>query len=588
MNSIFLILCTLVIYVFGYRYFARFLQKTVFRVAPAPATTQAPTVSIVERLQKAPSARHELLGFHFATIGTLTTISGAAVAVFWGWAPAFLWLLVGSSVAAGSFAIGSLWLRRRYIDTGNDNGTGSGLVPVIGKTLPDRLALPFLALLLLSLASFAGLFIYFAGILLVSFPSITWPLLVIALVLGVLSRVITNQRAELGSRGISYLASVVVILLSIWVSQGRTIGFSGSLNFDLSGSSLVSVDGITIWGVLILLFALFVQRRPFEDWQKNFGVLTAIMTVLMLLVFYTGIVIAHPPMSAPVITARGTPGLLPWLFLTFTSGAYAGLHFLFAFSVTAPRMQSDADSRYLGYGGALLEGLLALTVVLVFGALIGGKEVWNGLYQNWAALPDGSAMLGHYVNGVILAASYLGFGNSFSETWTALVLTCLSIVSAIGLLRIMRVLIQELGVRYRAERLGAVKTASWSGFGLLLLAIVLINASTNIKTLEQVIGANQYLLASIGLLAIINTLTERQLPVMPAWVLFGVTVLLSVLASGALVLGWSDDVLSLRLLTGLALLLLQLALAGSVGLRLWRRSRTATTADQSTPEPPEN
>jgi len=588
MNSIFLILFTLVIYVFGYRYFARFLQKTVFRVAPAPVATPAPTGSIVERLQKAPSARHELLGFHFATIATLTTISGAAVAVFWGWAPAYLWLLVGSSVAAGSFAIGSLWLRRRYIEGGNDNGSGSGLVPVIGKALPGRLALPFLVLLLLSLAGFAGLFIYFAGILLVSFPSITWPMLVIALLLGVLSRVITNQRAELGSRGITYLASIVVILLSIWISQGRTVGFSGSLNFDLSGSSLVSVDGITIWGTLILLFSLFVQRRPFEDWQKNFGVLTAIMTVLMLLVFYIGIVIAHPPLSAPVIIARGSPGLLPWLFLTLTSGAYAGLHFLFAFSVTAPRMQDDADCRYLGYGGALLEGMLALTVVLVFGALIGDKQVWSGLYQSWSALPDGSAMLGHYVNGIILAASYLGLGNSFSETWIALVLTSLSIVSAIGLLRIMRVLIQELGVRYRAERLGAVKTASWSGFGLLLVAIVLINASTSIKTLEHILGANQYLLASIGLLAIINALTERQLPIMPAWILFGVTALLSLLTSGVLVLGWSDDVLSLRLLTGLALLLLQLALVGSVGLQLWRRSRPPTSTDQSTSGPPEN
>jgi len=588
MNSIFLILGTLVIYIFGYRYFARFLQKTVFRIPLRPAATQAPTGSIVERLQKTASARHELLGFHFATIATLTTISGAAVAVFWGWAPAFLWLLVGSSVAAGSFAIGSLWLRRRFIEDGDDNGTGSGLVSAVGNNLPARLALPFLLLLLLTLTGFAGLFVYFAGIMLVSFPSITWPMIVILALLGLLSRVITNQPAELGSRGTSFLVSIVVVLLSIWVSQGKTIGFSGSLNFDLSGGSLVSVDGITIWSILVLLFSLFVQRRPFEDWQKNFGVLTAIMTVLMLLVFYIGIAIAHPTMSAPALAPARGPGLLPWLFLTLTSGAYAGLHFLFAFSVTAPRLQDDADIRYLGYGGALLEGLMALTVVLVFGALIGNKDVWSGLYQNWSALPDGSAMLGHYVNGVILAAGYLGLGNGFSETWTALVLTCLSIVSAIALLRVMRVLIQELGVRYRAERLGAVKTASWTGFGVLLLAMVLINASAGIKTLEQLLGANQYLLASIGLLVIINALARRKLPVTPVWVLFGLTVLLSLLGSGALVLNWSGDVLSLRLLTGLALILLQLALVAGIGLDLWRRHQVTTAADRSTAEPPEN
>lgn len=588
MNSIFLILCTLVIYFFGYRYFARFLGKTIFRIRPAPpAESAAPATpsSIAERLVNAASGRHELLGFHFATIATLTTVSGASIAVYWGWVPAYLWLLVGSSVAAGSFAIGSIWLRRRSMDSETDNGTGTGLYPAITTNLPRQLAPFFLVLLTLALLVFTGLFTYLSAILLVSFPSMTWPLLVTLLVVGLLSRVTVNQDPVLGSRLPSYLVALLVILLSIWISQGKTIGFSGSLNFDLSGGSLVSVDGITAWGILMLLFFVFVQRQPFDGWQKSFGVLTAVMSVLLLILFYLGIAVAYPSMSAPAFSAK-SPGLLPWLFITLTTGAYAGLHFLFAYSVTAPKLGQESDTIYIGYGATLLEGLFALSVVLVFGSLIGSKDVWTGLYQSWSGLPDGAAMLGHYVNGVVYAAGQLAVGSDISETWTALVLVCLSMVSSIALLRVLRVLLQELGVRYGVERLGAVKFSSWTAFVLLLLTLVMINGADSIKTLEQVLGTGQYLLASLALSIIANNLANRDQLVLPAWILLAISSIIALVGLGALVAHWSGDLFSFRLVFSLALALLQGALLASVGLKLWKKYRPPMAGNGI--EPPEN
>ena len=225
-------------------------------------------------------------------------------------------------------------------------------------------------------------------------------------------------------------------------------------------------------------------------------------------------------MSAPTLTGASTPGIIPWLFITLSSGAYAGLHFLFAYSVTGPRINHDQDITFIGYGAALLEGMLGLSIVVVFGALLGSREVWLSLYQSWPALPDGSAMLGHYVNGIIFAGNQLGIGNEFMETFTALVLASLSLVSAISLMRVLRVLLQELGARYKIERLGTVKTASWTSLLLIFVAVLATNAATNIKVLEQLLGATQYLLASIGLLLIIAALNRKQLMVMPAWILF--------------------------------------------------------------------
>ena len=571
MNSLLLIACTLVIYFFGYRYFARFLHRKVFRLPVAAKNPSTPGSSIAKRIQNASSVRHEMLGFHFAAITSLTAVSGASVAVFWGWVPAYLWLLIGSSVAAGTFAIGSLWLRRQNTESQNDAIIGTGLIPVISETFHRRLSPALLVLLVVALILFSGLFVYFAAILLVSFPAATWPTLVTLLVVGLLSRVLANQNITLGERLPSYLVGIVVVLLSIWITRGKTLGFSGSLNFDLSGQSLFSIDGIAVWGVLILLFSLFVQRKPFDDWQKTLGTLTAVATIVLMVLFYIGVVIRHPAMSAPTLTGASSPGILPWLFITLSSGAYAGLHFLFAYSVTGPRLNHDEDVTYIGYGATLLQGLVGLSVIVVFGALLGNREVWLSLYQSWPALPDGSAMLGHYVNGVIFAGSQLGISNEFMETFTALVLTSLSLVSAISLLRVLRVLLQELGGRYKLERLGRMKTASWAGFFLVFVAVLATNASTNIKVLEQLLGATQYLLASIGLLLIVAAMNRNKLMVMPAWILFGVTVVIGLVADAALIFSWYRHFQPTAFLAGILLLTIQLALLGDTANTLWKR-----------------
>ena len=588
MNSLFLIVSTLVIYFFGYRYFARFLHRKVFRLPITVKNPPAPNTSIAKQIRNASSVRHEMLGFHFATITTLSAVSGASVAVYWGWVPAYLWLLVGSSVAAGTFAIGSLWLRRQNTEPQNENVIGTGLIPIITETFHRRLGPALLVLLVMALILFTGLFVYFTAILFVSFPAATWPMLVNLVVVGLLSRVLANQNIIVGERLPSYLVGLVVILLSIWVSRGNTLGFSGSLNFDLSGQSLVSIDGIAIWGVLILLFAVFVQRKPFDDWQKTLGVVTTVAAIFLMLLFYVGLAIRHPLMSAPALTGPNEPGIIPWLFITLSSGAYAGLHFLFAYSVTGPRITREEDITYIGYGAALLEGMLGLSVVVVFGALLGSREVWLSLYQSWPALPDGAAMLGHYVNGVIFAGSQLGISNEFMETFTALVLASLSLVSAISLLRVLRVLLQELGARYKVERLGTVKTASWTGFLVIFVALLATNAATNIKVLEQLLGATQYLLASIGLLLIIAALNRKQLMVVPAWTLFGVTVVISLVADAALVLSWYRNFEPTAFLAGILLLTIQLALLGDTANTLWKRRTPPAQPAPPSPENPDN
>jgi len=585
MNSILLLLITLVIFFFGYRFFARFLQQIAFRpAAGSPATTAAAEPrpsSIVARLRNASSQRHEILGAHFAAVATLSSVTGGSIALYWGWVPAFLWLVVGSTVAAGSFALGSLWLRHRSLETGHDNGTGSGFPGLLSNRFPPR-ALPWLlALIALILVGLGLLLTYLTAVIVANFPSSSWPLLVLLAAVGLAGRVTSNQSPTLGQRLPTYLIGMVVILLSVWLSQGSTLAFSGGLNFDISGKSLISVTGTTVWAVLLLLFAIFVQRQPFEAWQKSLGVFSTGLTLVVLILFFSGLAIAHPDMSAPAYHGEASPGFLPWLFVTVTSGAFAGFQFLIAYGQTAPKLPAETDSRYVGYGAALLEGLLALMVVLAFGATLGSKQAWIALYKNWQDVPDGITMIGHFVNGVINSTNNVWLSDVHAETLVALMLAGLSLSSMIAVIRLLRVLVQELSARYHVPRLASVKASSWFGFVLVLVLLLLLKPRSGAQALEQMLAPAYYLLASIATLFMARTLEANQRPPAIAWGLFGFSALIGIWGWGMLIDLWFGQNQYFRLAVGLAALGLYAALLVHTGKALLRKPVAGTTPPEA-------
>lgn len=572
MNSLLLLLITLVIFFFGYRYFARFLQQNAFRPAPT-SPTQAATgqQSIAVRFRNASSLPHEILGTHFAAVATLSSITGGSIALYWGWVPAFLWLVVGTTVAAGSFALGSLWLRHRSLETGHDNATGSGFPALLLSGFPANATPALLMLIALILVGLALLLAYLTAVIVANFPSSSWPLLVLLAVAGLAGRVTGNQQPVLGQRLPTYLIGIIVILLSIWISQGSTLAFSGGLNFDLSGKSLVSVTGTTIWSVLLLLFAVFVQRQPFEAWQKSLGVISTGLTLLVLLLFFVGLAVSHPEMSAPAYNKEASPGILPWLFITLTSGAFAGFQFLIAYGQTAPKLPAETDSRYVGYGAALLEGLLVLMVILAFGATLGSKQAWIALYKTWQGVPDGITMIGHFVNGVINSTNSILLSDVYAEALVALMLAALSLSSLIAVVRLLRVLIQELSARYHVPRLASVKASSWFGYVLLLVLLLLLKPRSGAQALEQVLAPAYYLLASVATLLMARALVAQQRPPAIAWGLFGFSALIGIWSWGMLIGTWYGENRFLELALALTALAAYATLLVHTGRGLLRK-----------------
>ena len=84
------------------------------------------------------------------------------------------------------------------------------------------------------------------------------------------------------------------------------------------------------------------------------------------LIASTPAIVSEPPADAPPI--------LPFLFITIACGAISGFHCLVSSGTSSKQLQKESDALAVGYGSMLLEGALAVIVILACCAGVGMGE----------------------------------------------------------------------------------------------------------------------------------------------------------------------------------------------------------------------
>src|SRR5690625_4111645 len=98
MNSLFLAVIGVAMMIGGYLLYSKFLGKKVFQLSPSYKT---PAHTMEDGVDFVPTNKYVLWGHHFTSVAGAAPIIGPAVAVIWGWFPAFLWVTIGTVFAAG-------------------------------------------------------------------------------------------------------------------------------------------------------------------------------------------------------------------------------------------------------------------------------------------------------------------------------------------------------------------------------------------------------------------------------------------------------------------------------------------------------
>jgi carbon starvation protein len=499
MNSLTLLITAAIAFVFGYRFYSKLLAGGVFRIPHkySIATEETSTDS-----SQSGTHRHWLMSQHFGLVATTITLSSAAMAAFWGWVPAFLWIIVGTSLAAGIYAIGVLWLSTQH--------PGKSLREIVLHYFRPQFWSGLLALILILLIVVAGLLLLLSSRLLVNHPSVVlpfWLQVILATGLGVFLK----DRFDKAIAPAMAIA-LVIVLLVVWLFSYFSVGFSGALYFDFYGRSRIGLDADIAWILLLATYLYYAQRPGFAALLRPRAGFATGMFAVILLIFFVAVIVAHPVLIAPGFNpVATTPAALPFLLITVTGGALAGIYLLLAHQFTAPALRDQTDCREVGYGAVVIEGLAAVSAIIICSAGFASAAEWKQFYASWSGLQDPSYLLELYINGFVYFASYLGINANFAANLAAVTLLALTVTSLEAVLKMLRIMASEAG-----QSLGLpVEEKSHRSLLLLLVAIVAIsaNAAASESTpLIALFGASNQLLAAFGLLLLVAALERHQRP----------------------------------------------------------------------------
>ena len=379
MNAFPVLLGTLCVFALGYRYYSAFIAAKVLALDDTRTT---PSHVYEDGHNYVPSPKWVLFGHHFAAIAGAGPLVGPTLAAQFGFAPGFLWILIGAVLCGcvHDFTVLVASVRhkgRSLADVARTEvGPYAGLVTMI-------------ALLFILLVTLAGL-----GIVVVNaLANSPWGVFTIgmtipiAVIMGLWMFKSTPGKINITGPSI---AGVVLMLAAVIFgksfadsSYAHVLTFSPHAIVYLMGAYGFIASVLPVWFVL--------EPRDYLSTYMKLG------TIALLVI---GVFVVHPDIQFPAVTQfihGGGPiikgKLFPFLFVTIACGAISGFHALISSGTTPKMLWKESDARFIGYGAMVCEGLVAVL------ALIAACSMYPGDYFAINAAPAVFAKLGmHTVN----------------------------------------------------------------------------------------------------------------------------------------------------------------------------------------------
>ena len=131
MPAIFVVVVVLVAFFLAYTFYSKYLAEKVYAL---DKSFETPAHEFEDGVDYVPTNKHVLFGHHFTSVAGAAPIVGPAIAAFWGWLPALLWITFGTIFAAGVHDFGSLVVSVR--NKGRNIGTlSSDVISTRARTL---------------------------------------------------------------------------------------------------------------------------------------------------------------------------------------------------------------------------------------------------------------------------------------------------------------------------------------------------------------------------------------------------------------------------------------------------------------------
>ena len=425
MQSLMIVLLGIAGMTFGWFVYSKFIATKIYQLDPDFVT---PANEFNDGVDFVPTNKYVLWGHHFTSVAGAAPIVGPAIAVYWGWVPAVLWVTIGTVFFAGVHDFGALWASSRH----KGKSIGALSEDVIGKRTRALFMVVIFLVLLMVNAVFgvviAGAFVNTPNAV---FPA--WSAIAVALVIGQLIH--RNVNLTLLS-----VVGVTALYFSIYVGSVMPIELPANM-FGLTANAN--------WIIILFIYAAIASMLPVWVLLQPRDFINGLQLFVGLFLLYGAVVLSLPDISAPAFNnnmAEDAPSLVPLLFVTIACGAVSGFHGIVASGTSSKQLNKETDARFVGYFAALGEGSLALiTIVAVSGAALAATpEIWHQIYDKY-----GSAGAGTFIQGgAQMITNGWGLPVGISTTLLATMVALFAGTTMDSGVRLQRYIIQEWGDIY--------------------------------------------------------------------------------------------------------------------------------------------
>lgn len=463
-----------ILFLSAYFIYGKFLSREVARLNNE---AQTPACIINDGEDFVPAEKKFLLGQHFSAISAAGPIVGPILAGLWfGWLPVLLWIVLGCIFFGAVHDFASL--------IGSVRHGAVSVVDIVRKHLGRRGHLFFMGFVWLSL-------IY----VITAFTDLTSGSFADPQIGGAVASSSTLYLGIGIAMGVAlykfkmplkYATPIFIalVLAAIWYGQ----------YLPLTVSSLGNFGPQKVWNFILLGYCFIASILPVWLLLQPRGYLGGIFLYGTLAAGLIGLFIGGETIQYPAwlgfYNEKGMP-LFPVLFVTVACGACSGFHGIVCSGTTSKQVAKEGDCHLIGYGGMLLEGVVALVALATLMILSKNDPLV-------ATSPDRI-----YAEGLSRFVSRFGLPQTFAKSFALLAFTTFIYDTLDVATRLARYILQELmgWTTHHGKLLATFVTLI---IPLLCVSLKMTDAAGNVipawKVFWTIFGTSNQLLAALTLL----------------------------------------------------------------------------------------
>ncbi len=461
-------------FLMAYILYGKFLSKR-YELDDSHAT---PSHTDFDGVDRVPAHKAVLMGHHFSSIAGAAPIVGPILgAAYFGWVPVLLWIVLGTIFVGGVLDFSALVASIRH-----NARSIAEIAREYMSPLAYRLLLVFIWLTLVYvLTVFADLtadtFVKNGG---VASSSILY--IVLAIVFG-----FSTNKLKIPLLW-SSLIFVPLVFIAVWVGQ----------QIPISPEALGGIfpgEPKKTWAIILIVYCFIASTTPVWILLQPRDYLSSYLLYASILAGFIGILFGGYSVNYPAFTSWHVPGvgtLFPILFVTVACGACSGFHSIVASGTSSKQLYKETDSKAIGYGGMLLEGIVAVIALATVVMLPKGSEL------------AGKHPMEIYNVGIGKFVSIIGVPEKFAVSFGLLALSAFILTTLDTATRLGRYVFEEL-CNLKSLHSRYISTLATLVLPVVFVLINLKDANGNSipawKAIWPVFGASNQLLA--GLVALI-------------------------------------------------------------------------------------